>query len=211
MSRLRLALLLATSLTACATHTAPVQKPTPTERAVAIDRAKLRARLAERRKVNVEHFLAYREARVYPINNQGAGTTKHMWFDDWGHLCAAATLISYDWGVESTVNAGTKDRFMALANVKSGPLADWILTSGLTHHEIVAIQAPAIDITPEIDRSPEIARLYTMYVDVERQLRTLSDESLDEATDALMKHPELARQLLDGRVAGPGPFATPAG
>jgi hypothetical protein len=184
--------LAATLATGCVTTKDTVKKPTPVESQ--LDRAKVRDALAARRQVAVEHFLMYREARVYPINNQGG--LRHMWFDDLGHLCAAATLISWDWGAEPTKHA-VKDRQIALATVKKGPIADWILTSGLTHHEIVAIQAPAIDIGPE-DRSPEIARLYAMYTDVERQLTTLADESLDEATDALMKRPDLAKKLLDG-------------
>jgi len=63
------------------------------------------------------------------------------------------------------MKAGEKDRQMALAKITSGPLADWILTSGLTHHEIVAIQAPTIEvdwrIQPEI-RNPEIERLFAL-------------------------------------------------
>ena len=61
---------------------------------------------------------------------------------------------------------------------------------------------------PEIDpAAQEIARLYGMYVDVDRQLTGLWDESLDQATDALMQRPDLARALLGGVAAGPGRFA----
>ena len=188
-------LLAATLATGCVTTKDTVRKPTPVESQV--DRAQVRKALADRRKTNVEHFLMYREGRIYPVNNFQPGLS-HVWYDDMGNLCAAATLISWDWGKEPTMHA-VKDRTIALATVKSGPVADWILTSGLTHHEIVAIQAPAMDIGPD-DRSPEIQRLFAMYVDVERQLTTLTDESLDEATDALMKHPDLARKLLAGEL-----------
>lgn len=205
--------LLSTSLgcatTGATTPDAGARPPTgrPAERA--IDRAMLRAKLAERRAITMSHLLAYREARIYPINNLAGGGRRHVWVDDWGNLCAAATLISYDWGREATVNAGKADREIQLAKVHSGPLADWILTSGLTHHEIVAIQVPGDDMMRGM-RDPEIERLYGMYIDVERQLTGLHDESLDAATDALLKRPALARELLGGHVAGPGPFAVPA-
>ena len=57
-------------------------------------------------------------------------------------------------------------------------------------------------------RQQEITRLYQIYIDVERQLTSMWDESLDDATDALMKRPDLARELLRDQVAGPGRFAT---
>jgi hypothetical protein len=210
MSRLRLfvsSLLISASLAGAATAKTTVAPMPPGDSAIVqIDRAQVRARLAERRKVVVERFLKYREARVYPWNNSFMPMPQHLWFDSLGNLCAAATLISYDWGRESTKKVGEKDRGIALAKVKTGDLMDWILTSGLTHHEIVAIQAPAIGVDNEELRMMEIERLYALYTDVERQLTTLSDDNLDLATDALMKRPDLARKLLAGNLPGPGKY-----
>lgn len=217
MSRLRFALasLLLSSAVGCAVAPASAapQKPVIVQPAeTQIDRAALRAKLAERRATSIAHFIAYRDAYVYPLNNLPGGGLRHVWRDDAGNLCAAATLISYDWGRASTENVGKENREIALAKVKSGPLADWILTSGLTHHEIVAIQVPGSDEMggrmPMVDpHTQELNRLYAIYIDVERQLTGLSDESLDAATDALMKRPDLARELLAGRVAGAGKYA----
>lgn len=212
MTRLRRylsSLIITTTLTtlstaAHATPTAPA-KPVPAALQVQVDRAAVRAKLAERRAEMIARFLAYREARVYPWNRSFPGAV-HLWFDDAGNLCAAATLISKDWGRASTVKVGETDRFIALANVKRGELADWMLTSGLTHHEIVAIQAPGFTIEEPALRGPEIERLHALYVDVERQLRTLGDENLDLATDALLKRPDLARRLLAGKLPGPGKY-----
>ncbi len=187
----------------------PVVQPAPRE----LDRAALRAALAERRAVTFQRFLAYRDAQVYPINSYGDGF-RHVWVDEQGNLCAAATIISGDWGREVTARVSREDNFIALATVHDGPLADWILTSGLTHHEIVSIQVPGWEgmrgPEPELQPDPravEIARLYGIYIDVERQLTTMWDASLDDAVDELMARPDLARALLDGRVAGPGRFA----
>src|SRR5258705_11850062 len=91
--------------------------------------------------------------------------------------------------------------------------------SGLAKHELVAIQVRGwqernpIDITPAPlepnESDQEVTSLYQIYIDVERQLTSLWDESLDEPTDALMKRPDLSRELLRGRVAGRGRFAKP--
>jgi hypothetical protein len=205
-------LFIASSLAACATGTTThVTKPAPGH--IQLDRAAVRAKLAARRQLVVSRFLAYREGRVYPVNNLPGGGLRHVWLDDFGNLCAAATLISGDWGREVAIAVGAKNREIKLADVKTGPVADWILTSGLTHHEIVAIQLPGDDVTRGFNRQPpeEIERMYNIYVDVERQLEGLWDESLDQAVDALMKRPELAREILNDRIAGPGPFAQPVG
>lgn len=194
--------------------TPKVVEPTPAP-VKKIDRARLRAALATRRQQSFDRFIAYREGRVYPENTYQNGAL-HVWLDASGHLCAAATIISGDWGRAATERVASEDNFIALADVHDGPLADWILTSGLTHSEIVAIQVPPMRpdpgiVMPEPDpRSQEIARLYNMYVDVERQISGMWDENLDSATDALMKRPDLARALLDGVAAGPGRFAEPS-
>jgi hypothetical protein len=213
MTRLRLclaSLLLASSLsTACSTvhaahgPTAPAQiQPVRT-----VDRAVVRAKLAARRAETVQNFLAYRDARTYPMTSMPLGGFHHVWIDGEGNLCAAATLISKDWGREATIRAGGTGA-LKLSTVTAGPLADWILTSGLTHQEIVAIQVPGWK-DMSSGRPAEIQRLFAIYVDVERQLHDLADKNLDAAVDALMKRPELARGLVDGKVAGPGTFATP--
>jgi hypothetical protein len=193
------------------TETAP-SHPIPAEVTVKLDRAQVRAKLAERRAVVLERFLAYRNARVYPVNNLSGGGRRHVWVDDWGNLCAAATLISQDWGRDAAVRIGEKDREIKLASVKTGAVADWILTSGLTHREIVAIQLPGDNLGERMNqqRNIEIARMFTIYQDVERQIRSSDKDSLELATDALMKRPELARALLAGTTAGSGEFGRAA-
>jgi hypothetical protein len=215
LRRLCSSLLVAATLTACgaARPRAPAagHPVAVTPGHATLDRAAVRAALAARRTINHDRFLAYREARVYPRNTYTAGA-QHVWLDASGNLCAAATIISGDWGREITARVARADNAIALAGVHAGPLADWILTSGLTHHELVAIQVPPMGDEPEPRPDPqqaEIARLYGMYVDVDRQITGLWDESLDEATDALLRRPDLARALLGGVAAGPGTYGTP--
>ncbi len=99
---------------------------------------------------------------------------------------------------------------MQLAAIQDGPLRGWILTSGLTHHELVAIQVPGDDLSVSVPLLDEGQRLYEIYVDVERQLRTLGEQNLELAVDALMKRPDLARALLRGQGAGPEILASAA-
>lgn len=217
MTRLRLALasfLLAATASACAPNLQQKAVPVTAPHAQ-LDRAALRAKLAARRDEIMQRFLGYREARVYPINNLPGGGFRHVWLDDNGNLCAAATLVSKDWGRDAAIRAGAANREIKIADVKSGPLADWVLTTGLTHAELVAIQVPGFneewnrERRDDGARQAEVNRLYGIYLDVERQMRSLWDENLDLATDALMQHPELARGVLSDRTAGPGIYANP--
>lgn len=215
MTRLRLAFAaLALSLGACAVTSAHANVPANpipvVEKQTEIDRAALRTKLAERRASTFKNFLAYRDARVYPVNELPGGGFRHVWIDRTGNLCAAATLISKDWGREAATRVGKTDVELKLANVKSGPVLEWMLTSGMTRSELVAIQLPGSMEMPS-NRDLEINRMFSIYLDVERQVRSLDEQNLDLAVDELMKHPALARQLLDGKVAGPGKFAKTAG
>jgi hypothetical protein len=210
MKKLLSSLLRATSLsTACFANSAAAPRPPIHEPVVQIktDRASVRAQLAMRRAEMIKRFLAYREARAYPWNWRGTLRPAHIWFDDNGNLCAAATLISADWGRESTMKVGEKDRGIVLAKITKGELADWMLTSGLTHAEIVAIQVPPMDTgRDEMRRFDEIERLHAMYTDVERQLNALYDENLELATDRLMARPDLAFKFMRGMLPGPGKY-----
>lgn len=216
MTRLRLAFLsLSLSFAACAvtaqakTPSVPAPEITIKDNQTEIDRAALRAKLAERRAVTFNNFLAYRDAMVYPINELPGGGVRHVWRDNNGNLCAAATLISKDWGRDAAIRVGKQNVELKLADIKAGPVLDWMLTSGMTRSELVAIQLPGhMDMPTE--RELEINRMFSIYQDVERQVRSLDQQNLDLATDELMKHPALARQLLDGKVAGPGKFAKDA-
>lgn len=213
MTRLRLALAaLSLSLGACAAGTAhakvPDAPPVIAEKQVSIDRAALRTKLAQRRAATIANFLAYRDARVYPINELPGGGFRHVWIDGGGNLCAAATLISKDWGREAATRVGSENLEIKLADVTAGPVLDWMLTSGLTRAELVAIQLPGDTFMPDA-RELEVNRMFAIYRDVERQIRSLDKVNLELAVDELLEHPALARQLLSGKVAGPGKFATP--
>src|SRR5438132_1191946 len=56
-----------------------------------LDRATLRAKLAERRKLNLDRFRAYQAKSTFPQNTYIKGTV-NVWIDETGNLCAAATI-----------------------------------------------------------------------------------------------------------------------
>lgn len=86
-------------------------------------------------------FRTYARRGVYPHNYYNNGSL-NVWIDGDGHMCAAATMI-WKSGARSLVRATQQENtFIRLADVTDGALMDWILLSGLTHAEVVAIQAP---------------------------------------------------------------------
>jgi hypothetical protein len=177
------------------------------------DTAALRAALVKQRATNLKRFEEYRQKRVYPHNTYQPGML-NVWKDQDGHLCAIATLV-HDSGRDDLVDAIASDQnFVKLADVTSGPIADWILTSGLTQEEAVMIQQPSeADVEwmeAEQARQERILkrklaredrRLNKSYVAVERALEEprIADAGLDVAVARLAARPELAAALLAGQ------------
>jgi hypothetical protein len=178
-----------------------------------LDRAAVRAALAQARATNLAAFRVYQKAGVFPSNTYKPGKL-NVWLDEDGHFCAAATIIKMS-GQDDLVNkVAEQNNFIRLADVKQGPLMSWILTSGLTQDEIAAIQEPFMDVSDRplepsqpilVDltlRKAEDARLRAKYRSVDKRIVKSTSKSLDLATDRLMKHPSLAWQLIDAQDVG---------
>jgi hypothetical protein len=173
-----------------------------------LDRATVRAALVKARATNLAAFRTYQAKGVFPSNTFKPGKL-NVWLDEDGHFCAAATIIKMS-GKEDLVNkVAEQNNFIRLADVKQGPLMDWILTSGFTQAEIAMIQEPFMPVVREpavapmqpilVDnklRKAEDARLRATYKKVDKQLVKAAKKSLDNATDRLMKQPDLAWQLI---------------
>ena len=85
-----------------------------------------------------------------------------------------------------------------LLDVTTGPLLDWMLTSGLTIEDIDRIQAPAV-MPARIDAQTlavEDAKLKKGYIATEAYLKKHAAEDLEIATTRLMEHPDLAWALV---------------
>ena len=168
-------------------------------------RANVKKILATRRAKNVKAFRDYALRGVYPHNYINNGTL-NIWIDGDGHMCAAATMM-WKSGAKSLVRQTQKDNnFIRLADVTDGALLDWILLSGLTHSEVIAIQAPMVGMP---NRGPEFpepgtedwriaadAALRASYDVTLENLASGRDASLEAALDALDLRPDLVTKLL---------------
>jgi len=171
-------------------------------------RASVRAMLIENRTANLARFRAYRLAGSYPSNLYTGGAL-NVWRDPAGKFCAAATIIRASGETALVEQIAQDDNFIRLATVTSGPLMDWILTSGLTQAELALIQRPFMPVTnrPQLDepitasispklRAREDARLAKLYKRIDAALVRNQRTSLDAAVDRLIKNPTLAWQLV---------------
>jgi hypothetical protein len=173
------------------------------EERVILDRATVRAKLAEARASNLARFRAYQMAGVFPSNT--FDTRKlNVWRDADGHLCAAATIINASGMTDLVKRVADQNNFIRLADVKQGPLMDWILTSGFTQDEISAIQEPYMPVyreQPVVEpdlKTAENARLIKKYKQVDARIVKNQKKSLELAVDRLMKRQDLAWKLVNG-------------
>ena len=177
-----------------------------------LDRAAVRAKLVANRATNLASFRAYQQRGVFPSNTYRNGKL-NVWIDEAGNLCAAATMIN-DWGLNDLViRVSEQNNFIRLRDVTQGPLMDWMLMSGLTRDEIIAIQEPGFMVrqpqprepmpTPEpilVDatlRKAEDVRLTRRYKQVDAMIVKNRKASIEQAVDRLMKNPELAWKLIN--------------
>ncbi len=225
MSRLAIAFSLVASLStaALADRIAPPSMPVasygfarppssdmPVSVSVRLDRAAIRAKLAKNRAANLARFRVYQKRGVFPSNTFTDGKL-NVWHDQFGHFCAAATIIKLSGQDDLVDRVAEQNNFIRLADVTQGPLMDWILTSGLTQDEIAAIQEPMMPVTrePVIEPEPstpilvdagmrraEDRRLIARYKQVDRQIVKGTRKSLDAATDRLLANPDLAMKFL---------------
>jgi hypothetical protein len=176
---------------------APAYRPPPQRRAPS--HALLVRSLATRRAQNLARFHAYRTKGVYPHDNI-AQTSENIWRDDDGRLCAAATIIDADGQHDLVNDIAQNDNGVKLGEVTSGPLLDWILTSGFTQVELATIQEPFMGPREPAAKADwkiaEDARLKKKYARIEKTLRDNTDDALDQAADRLAKFPSLAWQLV---------------
>lgn len=175
-----------------------------------LDRAQVRAALAKARATNLAAFRAYQKKGVFP-NNTFTGGKANVWLDAAGNYCAAATIIKMSGQDALVAQVAEQNNFIRLGDVKQGPLMDWMLTSGFTQDEIALIQEPFMPVMREpavapqpilVDnklRKAEDRRLRATYKSVDKRLIKQQKQSLDRATDRLMKRPHLAWQLLDAQ------------
>jgi len=155
----------------------------------------LRTQLAQARTQNLARLEAYALAGVFPKNKERPGLL-NVFRDAEGHLCAVANLINMDGRKELIEETAEEDNFIVLADVKRGPLLDWILESGLTQEEIGMIQVPYMgefeQEVPVVDeqelarmRAEEVERLRSALLQVHKAIAANTTASLEIAVSRI--------------------------
>jgi hypothetical protein len=99
-----------------------------------------RRTLADHRKEQITRLHDYAIAGVFPENPVASSPPVHMFKDPQGRRCAVANLIHLD-GLDDVVDRMVVEHNdVVVADQDSGPLHDWVLTSGLTNEEVRRIQ-----------------------------------------------------------------------
>lgn len=173
--------------------TAPMRPPTEW-RMVPNHAALWRNYLQSQRSVQIARLRMYAQAGVFPENRVRPGAL-NVFVDSNGRLCAVANLMAQS-GHRSLVDrvAGSNN-FLRFADVGSGPLADWALSSGLTREEIIRIQEPYEYIPAGLPaniewqaQQAERARLQNHFAVVLRELEVNTPSSLALAVNRLGSH-----------------------
>jgi hypothetical protein len=175
----------------------------------ALDRDSVRQALLARRATNLATFRAYQKRAVFPSNTY-QNQIINVWRDDAGNLCAVATLVNQT-DKKLVERVAEQTNYIKLGTVTTGPLMDWMLTSGFTQEEIAQIQLPDSPVTtrpiPAPHEAPvqvlaklraaETARLVKQFKQVDAKLVKDQKANIELAVTRLMKHPELAWALID--------------
>jgi hypothetical protein len=150
-------------------------------------RTKKRAELAVHRKQQIARLHAYTEAGLFPIHSAATLARVHIFKDEAGRRCAIANLVHLD-GQTALVDKMAKERNdVVVADEASGPLHDWVLTSGLTNEEVRRIQGEGFDgafdtsLAPEFIWAAERERIREHLQTVEMELVAATDRSLEVA------------------------------
>ncbi|TWT85716.1 hypothetical protein Pla123a_05230 [Posidoniimonas polymericola] len=96
--------------------------------------------LASRRELQMHRLRYYAERGLFPQNQGESASAAPIFVDQHGTHCAVGFLIHCD-GLDGVVaQIVARDNLVRVMDVRGGPLATWLLTSGLTQEEAGIIQ-----------------------------------------------------------------------
>lgn len=175
--------------------TAPVAfRPPPDWRVVPNHMAIWRNYLSQQRQVQIARLRMYSQAGAFPENRIRPGAL-NVFVDSNGRLCAVANLMAQSGHRALVDRVSRANNFVRFADVGSGPLADWALSSGLTREEIIRIQEPYEYIPAGLPaniewqaQQAERARLQNHFAMVLRELEANTQSSLSIAVSRLGSH-----------------------
>jgi hypothetical protein len=154
----------------------------------------LMASLREHRQAQIQRLHAYAQAGRFPRNYSAATVPIHMFKDREGRLCAVANLLHLD-GLDTLVDRMAETHNdVVVADEATGPLHDWVLTSGLTNEEVRRIQGVGFLGLGEPDGDTalllvEQSKMGEHLRAVEAELVAATDASLEVAVLRLSERP----------------------
>lgn len=152
----------------------------------------VRTKLAETRARHLAELRAYWQAGEFP-KNELSPHIANVFRDDAGRLCAVANMIQKDGGHDALIDeTARRNNMIRLADVESGPLYEWILTSGFTQEEIAMIQVPYMP-PRQLSEVEERERLRERLSSVEDRLRDDTEQSLEIAAQRYLQHQSAVR------------------
>jgi hypothetical protein len=118
------------------------------------DRAAWRKRLLIARYVQLQRLTVYRERGLFPINESQALEQVPIFVDRHDTACAVGHLMRRSGWAAAVASIVASHNYVYVPDVDRGPIADWILTSGLTLEEAALIQPAYPNIPHELPRIP---------------------------------------------------------
>lgn len=100
---------------------------------------------------NLDRLRDYWQRGEYPINYEHPGAWEPVFIDLDGNICAVGYLVEQSLGREVAERINSRYHFATIRQIDAPELKEWIKNSGLTYEEVVAIQAPAVEV---IDDNP---------------------------------------------------------
>lgn len=98
--------------------------------------------LRSEREERLADLMVYAQNGRFPLKPEQAGW-HHQFLDANGTPCAVASLIWTSGNAPLVQHTASVDNDILVAEVESGPLAEWVALSGLTKEEVAFIQAPS--------------------------------------------------------------------
>lgn len=148
-----------------------------------------RAELAAQRELMLDHLHDYWTRGEFVQNPVPSGGRGHFIFDAAHRPCPLASIIIDSGGRDLVEQAARENNGVKVADLRDGPILDWILRSGLTQEECILIQQPSrsgSEMTrPEAETEKE--QLRRTLEEIEIRLRRETDRSLELAVTRLLQ------------------------
>jgi hypothetical protein len=106
----------------------------------AATRRQYSALLIKSRLAQIARLAAYRNRGLFPVNEGANSSTTPIFVDDRDTACAVGHLMRLDGWLRDVEKIQQEDNLVYVTDIVAGPVARWVLTSGITIEEAALIQ-----------------------------------------------------------------------